>query len=107
MRDRAWCGEHDRSLEFVTTDQERVCFSGLRNAETTCRIETANVTEQLLARARSDVVALVNERKAAEARLAQIAELLNCDWPSFIDNEAGILDQVMEALRLARGEEPA
>lgn len=46
-------------------------------------------------------------RLAAEARLAQIAELLNCDWPSFIDNEAGILDQVMEALRLARGEEPA
>lgn len=46
MSERPWCVEHDRSAEFtaVFPTEHTVCFSGLGNAETECRIETATVT---------------------------------------------------------------
>lgn len=87
VSERAWCVPHDRSAEFQTTDQERVCWRGLCDPEAKCRLALVTVeqkegvlqendteapTRDQLA---ADCLRLVVAKQAAEARLAQIAEL--------------------------------
>lgn len=86
MSEKPWCVEHDRSAEFVETDQKRVCWVGLSagGLAPECRIETATVTIG------SDA-----------ERFAQIAALLE---ESIHEDVDGGLDRFVKALAIAKGE---
>lgn len=110
MTERAWCVAHDRSAEFETTDQERVCWVGLCDPEARCRlvlvtVERKNDTDELLASSHRSLSIAMEELDAANVRLAQIAEIasLKARWavaepPS---------DTFARIGKIARGEEPA